>query len=995
MDSKYDAFISYRHSELDKFVATTLHKKLEAFKLPKGVKSPTGKKKIERVFRDQDELPLASNLSDPITQALENSDYLLVICTPRLPESEWCKREIETFIKLHGRDKVLAVLAEGEPEESFPEALTKEAYEVTNPDGTTETRYRIFEPLAADVRGKNNKAIKKAMNDAILRICAAIFGLNYDELKQRHKERAMRRTLSVVSAVAAALMLFSAVCLGLMFKIINQSEMILDQNTEITQQYHEIQAQSEQIKEQNKQIEEQYTEAKLSLARATTITSQNLISNGRKFDAIYALRKVMPSSLNDDSFPYSADTEYALSNALELYADSGMYIGGRSFESESVIKAMKMSPDGSKIGTIDACNNLRIWDIESGNELFHKTLIGNFTFNENRSFIIADEENIIYNDNNQIVIYNLNDNTERTIPNPFGSDKHNGELYRFGYSNIFVLFAKEGFEVYDLTNLNCISYHSFEETGLANSFTYLIFNSVFVSDDGNELYFITNKTSLDPITISRLDISSDTFSSFKSELTSCYSAFEHEGNIYIAGSRDVLNEVDSEWVISIDASTEKVNWETKVPSLMYDLLLSYDSQKIYGIGYDIIYYLDVSTGNIDKTFYANEKICNAYVTVANSLKIYTKDCSMCIASEQLSDLLLAPIMNHPLDIYASTIYSIDNRLYIMFEGANYVSMYEKKESTSEPIADIPYSLTNDISENELFLRYFASDANLEIYSLDSDGPLTRVYKSHNNSSFVGDGSNYFADYGSGVNVYNISDGSILKELPSSQCPGFGSNAISYDKNYIMSNMSPDGQLYLYSLSTLDVEAISEPDIPYGENIDIINLDTDNYAVLREIGTLEFYKRNAKKPYFTTSRPISRNVDGFHVCYNAKIFSIAYSDGSMEFYSFGDTTELIKTCYVSIYNASDFDDFTYYRDANIYTLNDSSYTFVFNEDLEITAIIPSDVYYLPSKDCFVYCADNQFYSVPHYKYDDLIRISDEVLGDYIPSKSTMEQYGIVQ
>ena len=233
MSSKNDAFISYRHSELDKFVATTLHKKLEAFKLPRNVKSPTGKKKIERVFRDQDELPLASNLSDPITEALENSDYLLVICTPRLPQSEWCKKEIETFIKLHGRDKVLAVLAEVEPEESFPEALTKEAYEVTNPDGTTETKYRIFEPLAADVRGKNNKAIKKAMNDAILRICAAMFELKYDELKQRHRERAMRRTISIVSAVAAALMLFSAVCLGLMFKIINQSEMILDQNAEI------------------------------------------------------------------------------------------------------------------------------------------------------------------------------------------------------------------------------------------------------------------------------------------------------------------------------------------------------------------------------------------------------------------------------------------------------------------------------------------------------------------------------------------------------------------------------------------------------------------------------------------------------------------------------------------------------------------------------------------------------------------------------------------
>lgn len=31
----YDAFISYRHSDLDKFVAEELHKQLEMFKVPK------------------------------------------------------------------------------------------------------------------------------------------------------------------------------------------------------------------------------------------------------------------------------------------------------------------------------------------------------------------------------------------------------------------------------------------------------------------------------------------------------------------------------------------------------------------------------------------------------------------------------------------------------------------------------------------------------------------------------------------------------------------------------------------------------------------------------------------------------------------------------------------------------------------------------------------------------------------------------------------------
>ena len=33
----YDAFISYRHTELDSFVAKNLHKQLESFKLPKNV----------------------------------------------------------------------------------------------------------------------------------------------------------------------------------------------------------------------------------------------------------------------------------------------------------------------------------------------------------------------------------------------------------------------------------------------------------------------------------------------------------------------------------------------------------------------------------------------------------------------------------------------------------------------------------------------------------------------------------------------------------------------------------------------------------------------------------------------------------------------------------------------------------------------------------------------------------------------------------------------
>ena len=122
---KFDAFISYRHCDLDKFVAENLHRVLETYELPKSLKEKLNieGRTIKRVFRDQDELPLSSNLEDTIVDALHNTKYLIVICSPRLKDSLWCKKEIETFKKLRGRKNIFCVLVEGEPSDSFPEEV--------------------------------------------------------------------------------------------------------------------------------------------------------------------------------------------------------------------------------------------------------------------------------------------------------------------------------------------------------------------------------------------------------------------------------------------------------------------------------------------------------------------------------------------------------------------------------------------------------------------------------------------------------------------------------------------------------------------------------------------------------------------------------------------------------------------------------------------------------------------------------------------------------
>ena len=200
---KYCAFISYRHQSPDDVIAKALHTAIETYGVPAGIRKKTGKKKLGRVFRDQEELPLSANLGSDIETALDSSDWFIAICSPRYLESRWCLRELDYFMQKKGRDRVLAVLVEGEPETSFPEVLRFSMDEAGN---RTEV-----EPLAANLRGSD---WKKKLKDEKLRLLAPMLSVTFDELKRRERQRAIRRTFTVSAAVlvaAAGLGVFLAV----------------------------------------------------------------------------------------------------------------------------------------------------------------------------------------------------------------------------------------------------------------------------------------------------------------------------------------------------------------------------------------------------------------------------------------------------------------------------------------------------------------------------------------------------------------------------------------------------------------------------------------------------------------------------------------------------------------------------------------------------------------------------------------------------------------
>ena len=52
MIEHYNAFISYKHADIDNKVAASIVKGLERYHIPGKIRKKTGLKKIERIFRD-------------------------------------------------------------------------------------------------------------------------------------------------------------------------------------------------------------------------------------------------------------------------------------------------------------------------------------------------------------------------------------------------------------------------------------------------------------------------------------------------------------------------------------------------------------------------------------------------------------------------------------------------------------------------------------------------------------------------------------------------------------------------------------------------------------------------------------------------------------------------------------------------------------------------------------------------------------------------------
>lgn len=316
---KYYAFISYKRE--DEWWAKWLQRKLEHYKLPSDFNGRNDiPKEIRPIFRDQSELA-GGVLADEINKALQQSNYLIVICSPRAAQSEWVSKEVQTFIELGRSDKIIPFIIGGTPHAANPE---DECYPLTMREM----------PADKELLGINIEDMGR--DAAVVKVVAQMFQLTFGDLWHRF-ERERIRNRSLTYAVLVFILIIMAAIAFTMWS-------------------------------QNQEIKEKDHKMLVNRSRLIAEKAQYMVNQGNPYDAHRLLLAVLPDSL-DDPNPYTQEAGEAL-----LYAIRNNNMGIKKHNDE--VCSAFFSPDGKHVLTASKDKRILIWTIDADSLILTDSLIG-------------------------------------------------------------------------------------------------------------------------------------------------------------------------------------------------------------------------------------------------------------------------------------------------------------------------------------------------------------------------------------------------------------------------------------------------------------------------------------------------------------------------------------------------------------------------------------------------------------------------------------------
>ncbi|MFQ6006386.1 MAG: toll/interleukin-1 receptor domain-containing protein, partial [Woeseia sp.] len=329
----YRAFIA--HSRADEQWGAWLQKSLEAYKAPRRLVGREGRegavpRRLVPIYRDDNEISSSKDLGATRRNLLEQSRYLLVVCSPSAATSKWVNEEILQFKRFGYENRILCLIVDGEPNasdkpgledsECFCEALRHKI------GGDGELADQRAEPIAADIRpGKDGK------NGSRLKLVAGLLGVSFDDLRQRDLRR--RRWRWIQATAFVLIMVALSVLAG-----IEANRLAL---------------------EKAKQRAEFAAEEARRLLRASDVEG-----------SIRTALDGLPSDRSEIDPAVFESLVWTLENAVRQLPLEAVLRGHRG----EVLFA-RFSPDGRRILTAARDWTARIWDVDKGTEIASHSVI--------------------------------------------------------------------------------------------------------------------------------------------------------------------------------------------------------------------------------------------------------------------------------------------------------------------------------------------------------------------------------------------------------------------------------------------------------------------------------------------------------------------------------------------------------------------------------------------------------------------------------------------
>lgn len=477
---EFYAFISYKRE--DEKWAKWLQDKLEHYKFPTNLNGRTDlPKEIRPTFRDVTNLE-PGLLEERIDAALHNSQWLIVVCSPRSAQSPWVCKEAQSFIDQGRANRIIPFVIEGTP---FSNDIATECY----PDALRSLT-GSQELLAANINEMGRDA-------AVIKVVACMFGLRFDTLWQRHERQKRRRRNWIIAMVT----LFLSIVLCIAAYIWKQNNELTRSKTELQLAYDNLAAANKKTKQERSRAEQERDRANQERLRAEqsedSIRHQNRIieqTNTKLHQTIdaksiaqsKAAAKAAMELINEgDSYRAQRVALAALNLAYTTEAEKTLRQASQ--KNDAVLKGHRdgvshiaYCPNGNNIVSSSYDRTIRIWDSNSGKCLRilekHGSFVNSAMYSHDGTRIISsssDSTIIIWNAESGEVLKTINTGTD----NVYAAYNHKGDKFVY-------VTDKNAIYIYDLRTSEIV------DVGFSSRFGK---DKPIFSNDDNFLFTIDNK----------------------------------------------------------------------------------------------------------------------------------------------------------------------------------------------------------------------------------------------------------------------------------------------------------------------------------------------------------------------------------------------------------------------------------------------------------------------------------------------------------------------